>query len=101
MARKVRRPYFPVRRSSGRARGDDAERQDRTDTAAHQLASRHTLDELRLLLADRTALFQQADQEGTSDPGPVNLARYRAARADWEVARRAVELANRESPPAP
>jgi hypothetical protein len=101
MARKVRRRYFPARRGAGRARPDDAERQGQVDAAAHHLASQYTLDELRSVLAERTALLEQADQAGTNNPGPVNLARYHSARADWEVARRAVELASLEAGPKP
>ena len=39
------------------------------------------------------APLEQADQAGTVEPGPMNLARYRRARSEWEVMRRAVELA--------
>ena len=95
MGRKPKRRYFPVRRSPGRTRPDDAERQGRIDSAAHMLASQHSLDELRSLVAQRAMLFEQADQAGTFNPGPVSLARYHSARAELEVAQRAVELASR------
>jgi hypothetical protein len=94
MARKQRRRYFPVRRNTASARPDDAERQSRVDAAARQLANQHTLAELHSLLADRAALLEQADQAGTNDPGPMNLARYHAARTEWDITRRAVELAS-------
>ncbi len=97
MARKARR-YFPPRRTPARGRPDEGERQAQLDVAARQLANQHTPEELRGLLADRTALLEQADQAGTVDPGPMSLARFRRARADWEVVRRAVELAERQGP---
>lgn len=93
MGRKPQRRYFPNRRSAGPARADDSERKNRVDAAAQQLASRHTLEQLQALLADRAALFEQADQTGMNDPSPINLARYRSARLELEVARQAVELA--------
>jgi hypothetical protein len=94
MARKPKRRYFPVRRSPGRARPDDAERQGRIDSAARLLANQHSLDELRGLVAHRTMIFEQADQAGTFDPGPGSLARFHSARTELEVAQRAVELAS-------
>ena len=95
MARKARRRYFPSR-GTPRARPDDGARQGQVDAAAQQLASQYTAEELRALLAERAALLEQADQAGTDDPGPGSLARYRSARLDWEVARRAVELVRLE-----
>ena len=92
MARKRQRRYFPVRRTTGGRRPDSNERQGQIDTLAQQLASQHTSDELQRLLAERTALLEEADRAGTNDPGPGSLARYHAARQAWEIASRAVEL---------
>jgi hypothetical protein len=92
MARKARR-YFPNRRNVSRPVQDSGERQAQVDDAARRLVEQHSSAELEAMLADYTTLLDQADQAGTMDPGPVNLARFRRARSDWEVARRAVELA--------
>ncbi len=94
MARKQKRRYFPTRRNTGRGRPDAAERQGQIDAAAQQLASEHSLDELRALLAQRAMLYEEADQAGTYDPSPANLARYHATRQAWQIAQRAVELAS-------
>lgn len=91
MARKARR-YFP-RRPAARARQDPSERQERIEVAARQLVGQHTPAELHARLADCATLLEQADQAGSLNPSPINLARYRQARAEWEVAQRAVELA--------
>src|SRR5262245_32485289 len=91
MARKARR-YFP-RRPTARPRQAPTERQDRIDVAARQLLGPHTPAEPHARLADCATLLEEADQAGSLDPSPVNLARYRQARAEWEVAQRAVELA--------
>ncbi len=94
MARKQKRRYFPVRRNTGRGRPDAAERQSQINAAAQQLASERSLDELRALLAERTALYEEADRAGTNDPSPANLARYHSTRQAWQIAQRAVELAS-------
>jgi hypothetical protein len=94
MARRSQRRYSAGRRSASHTRPDDSEHESRVNFAAQLLASRYTLDELRSQLSDRVTLFEQADQVGTSDPSPANLARYRSARMEWEVARRAVALAS-------
>ena len=91
MARKARR-FFPKRRNVASTRQDPSEHEAQIDAAAQQLVQQHTLAELQARLADCTALLAQADQVGTVDPGPVSLARFRRARTEWEVARRAVDL---------
>jgi hypothetical protein len=100
MARKTRR-YNPPRRRPGAARPDATEHQDQVEAAARQLAEQHTAEQLRMLLADRAALLQQSDQAGMIAPGPVNLARFRRARTEWEVAQRAVALSDMGLGPAP
>ncbi len=95
MARKARR-YFRPRRAPARAQPDDLARQTQLDAAAAQLANQYTLFDLQGLLAERQAALEAADQAGTHDPSPINLARYRRAQADWEVTRRAVELAGQQ-----
>src|SRR5437016_2328156 len=98
MARKPKRRYFPTRRPT-RGRPDNGERQNQLDTVARQLADQHTLDELRALVAERTALLEEADQAGTNDPGAVNLARFHSARTSLQIAERALELASRDDAP--
>ena len=92
MARKARR-YFPNRRNVSRPALDTGERQAQLDQAARRLVEQHSAAELQTMLSDCAMLLEQADQAGTLDPGPVNLARFRRARGDWEVMQRAVELA--------
>src|SRR5581483_2527511 len=92
MARKARR-YFPARRNAARPHQDPSEHDSQITAAARQLIAQHTPAELHARLADCTALLAQADQDGTLNPGPVSLARFRRARTDHEVAQRAVELA--------
>ena len=92
MARKARR-YFPTRRNVARPQQDMGEHDAQITSAARQLVAQHTPAELQARLADCTALLAQADQDGTLNPGPVSLARFRRARMDHEVAQRAVELA--------
>src|SRR3954447_16001353 len=92
MARKARR-YFPNRRNVSRPAQDTSERQAQVDQAARRLLEQHSPAELDAMLTDTTTLMEQADQAGTLDPGPMNLARFRRARSEWEVMRRAVELA--------
>lgn len=92
MARKARR-YFPNRRNVSRPVQDSSERQAQVDQAARRLIEQHSSAELEAMLTDCTTLLEQADQAGTLEPGPINLARFRRARGEWEVARRAVELA--------
>ena len=96
MARKPRR-YFPPRRNVSQSGRDPAESQAQVDLAARQLVEQHTPAELAARLADCAGLLEQADRAGTYEPGPVNLARFRRARTEWEVAQRAVELANAEN----
>ena len=91
MARKVRR-YFPRRPNVASTRQDPSEHAAQIDAAARQLVAQHTLAELQARLADCTAWLAAADQIGTTDPGPGNLARFRRARTEWEVARRALDL---------
>jgi hypothetical protein len=93
MARKAKRRYFPVRRNTPRVRPDDAERQQQIDAGARALTAQYTRDELQALLAERAARLEEADRAGTYEPGPGSLARYRSAHQAWELARRAVELA--------
>jgi hypothetical protein len=96
MARKARR-YFPNRRNVSRPVQDASERQAQIDVAARRLVDQHSPAELQTMLLDCTTLLEQADQAGTLDPGPVSLARFRRARSDWEVTRRAVELAGSQN----
>src|SRR5688500_5829087 len=96
MPRKRQRRYFPNRRPAAGRRPDDATRQGQIDLLASDLASQHTPDELQALLAERAMHLQEADQAGTNAPGPGSLARYHAAKQAWEIAQRAVELADDE-----
>lgn len=91
MARKARR-YFPTRRNAGRAREDPSEHDAQITAAARQLLERHTPAALQARLVDCATLLEQADHNGTANPGPVSLARFRRARTDWQVAQRAVDL---------
>jgi hypothetical protein len=91
MARKARR-YFPRRRNVASTRQAPSEHEAQIEAAARQLVEQHTVAELQARLAACTDLLAEADQVGTTDPGPVNLARFRRARTEWEVARRAVDL---------
>jgi hypothetical protein len=88
-------PLFSPSQRRSASRGSPGP-QGQVDEAARQLAARYTLAELVTRLADCTTLLQQADEAGTRDPGPVNLARFRRARAELEVAQRAVEIARSE-----
>jgi len=99
MARKARR-YFPARRNVARPRQDPSEHAGQVDTAARRLVETHSAEELRAMLVDRTTLLEQADQAGTLDPGAGSLARFRQARAEWEVVQRAVELAASQERPS-
>lgn len=92
MARKARR-YFPNRRTVARPRQDSSEHDAQINAAARQLVDQYTPAELQARLADCTALLAQADQDGTLNPGPISLARFRRARVDYDVAQRAIELA--------
>ena len=92
MARKARR-YFPTRRNVALPHQDPSEHDAQIVAAARQLVAQHSPAELQARLDDCTALLAQADQDGTLNPGPVSLARFRRARTDHEVAQRAVELA--------
>ena len=92
MARKARR-YFPTRRNVARPQQDQSEHDAQITAAARQLIAQYSAAELQARLADCTALLAQADQDGTLNPGPVSLARFRRARTDRDVAQRAVELA--------
>ena len=91
MARKARR-HFPNRQNAARPQQDPAERDARLNGAARQLIEQYTPAELQARLATCTTLLAEADQQGTLNPGPVSLARFRRARTEWEVAQRAVEL---------
>lgn len=85
-----RRPSRPARPTP---------REDRSEALAQELMDGRSLAELQAILAEREAAYEEADRLGQDQPSPASLQRYRAARADLEVARRAVELARRNQAP--
>jgi hypothetical protein len=66
------------------------------DAAARSLLSTRDAGQLRSELHDRELLLAEADQLAQTDPSPVNLARYREARAMVDVARKALQLASQD-----
>lgn len=62
------------------------------DAAARNLLANRDALQLRTELQNREQLLFEADQIAQTDPNPVNLARYREARAMVEVARKAIQL---------
>lgn len=64
------------------------------DATARGMLDGRSPDQLRSELHDRELLLLEADRAAQLDPSPANLAGYRAARAQVEAARRAVELAS-------
>jgi hypothetical protein len=90
MPRKQRRRP-PPRRT--RNTGEDAvERERRAEAAARTLLADTSPEQLRSQLLDRELLLDEADRAAQLDPNPMNLARYRAARAQVETVRRALNL---------
>jgi len=68
------------------------------DGAARTLLAGRSADQLRSELYDRELLLEEADRAAQLDPNPANLARFRSARTQVEVAKRAVRLAQQEMP---
>jgi hypothetical protein len=66
------------------------------DGAARTLLAGRTTEQLRSELYDREMLLEEADRAAQLDPNPVNLSRFRSARTQVEVARRALTLAQQE-----
>jgi hypothetical protein len=96
MGRKPQRRTF--RRPSPQQRNEDTAReQQRLDSAAQSLVATTTTEELRAVLQEREWLLTEADRAAQLDPNPANLSRYRYARTQYNVARAALELADRAS----
>ncbi|HYU18401.1 MAG TPA: hypothetical protein VEQ11_06875 [Chloroflexota bacterium] len=91
MPKKARRR--PIRRRRQAPSQDAAEQQRSLDAAARNMLSTVTPVQLRSELSDRELLLDEADRAAQLDPNPINLARYRFARAQRDTARRALELA--------
>ncbi|MCC6174022.1 MAG: hypothetical protein IT305_01855 [Chloroflexi bacterium] len=85
----------PIRRRPQDRSEDLANRQRWLDANARSLVDARTLEQLRSELYDRELLLDEADRAAQLDPNPVSLARYRDARSQVDVARRALELASR------
>jgi hypothetical protein len=66
------------------------------DGAARTLLASRTPDQLRSELYDRELLLEEADRAAQLDPNPANLARFRSARTQVDVAKRAIELGRQE-----
>ena len=98
MPKKQRRR--PVRRRRPDNDGDAADNLRRMDAAAQTLVRSASPDQLRSELSDRELLLDEADRAAQLEPNASNLARYRAARSQRDVARRAVQLAD-DAPPNP
>ena len=96
MPKKTKRRPFK-RRPQDRSE-DIANQQRWTEAAARSLLGSRTPDQLRAELADRELLLDEADRAAQLDPNPINLARYRTARTELQVARRAVQIADTEAP---
>ena len=93
-----RRPKWrPARRRPQDRSEEIANQQQRMDAAARGLLANNTPDQLRSVLHDRQLMLDEADRAAQTDPNPANLAQYRAARANLETVRRALELSGRES----
>ena len=67
------------------------------DGAARTLLAGRTADQLRSELYDREMLLEEADRAAQMDPSPANLARFRSARTQVDVARRAIEIGNQDA----
>jgi hypothetical protein len=67
------------------------------DGAARTLLQGRSPEQLRSELYDRELLLQEADQAAQLDPSPANLARFRSARTQVDVAKRAIEIGSRET----
>lgn len=91
MARKTKRR--PFRRPNPRQRTEDAaEKQRSLEAAAQSLLASRSPDQLRVELGELEMLLDEADRAAQLDPSPMNLARYRRARAEHEAARVALEM---------
>ena len=66
------------------------------DGAARTLLAGRSPDQLRSELYDRELLLEEADRAAQLDPSPMNLARFRSARTQVEVAKRAMTIAQQE-----
>ncbi|MBA2446788.1 MAG: hypothetical protein H0V51_02045 [Chloroflexi bacterium] len=98
MPKKQRRR--PVRRRRPDNDGDAADNLRRMDAAAQTLVRGTPPAQLRSELSDRELLLDEADRAAQLEPNASNLARYRAARSQRDVARRAVQLSD-AAPPDP
>lgn len=63
------------------------------DNMARNMMGGKSVEQLRSELYDRELLLAEADRAAQMDPSGQNLAQFRAARAQVDAARRAVELA--------
>ena len=84
----------PIRRRPEDKTEEIAAQRRWLDNTARSMMDGRSPDQLRSELHDRELLLMEADRAAQMDPSPVNLAHYRAARSQVEVARRAVEMAN-------
>jgi hypothetical protein len=99
MARKQKRR--PIRRRPVDRSEEVANRQRWTEAAARGLLGTNSLPQVRSELSDRQLLLDEADRAAQLDPNPANLARYRTARSQVEVAKRALEIAGDNTPEGP
>jgi hypothetical protein len=67
------------------------------DGAARTLLAGRTPDQLRSELYDRELILEEADRAAQLDPSPANLARFRSARTQVDVAKRAIEIGRQET----
>src|SRR4051812_20826170 len=95
--RMPRRGRRPVRRRPQDRTEELAGIQRAMDGAARTLLAGRSADQLRSELYDRELLLEEADRAAQLDPNPANLARFRSARTQVEVAKRAVRLAQQET----
>ena len=96
MGRKpVRRTY---RRPSPQQRTEDAAQdQQRLDAAARSLLASYSPEQLGAVFREREFLLAEADRLAQFDPNPGNLSRYRFARAQFDAARVALDIQDRQS----
>lgn len=94
-----RRGRRPVRRRPQDRTEEIAGMQRAMDGAARTLLAGRSPDQLRSELYDRELLLDEADRDAQLDPSPANLARFRSARTQVQVAKRAIELGKQEAPP--
>lgn len=95
MARKTKRRPFYRPRPQQRTE-DAASEQRRIEAAAQSLIASATPEQIRDRLAACESLLLEADQLAQLDPSPASLARYRAARSQYQTARMAAKLCGLE-----